>query len=775
MNFKKYLVSATAAALIATSALSVSNFTAQASATTATTSADVVAASTFSAMPFTFLKEDKSGISTGMSKSALSTAQIEKTADGKLFAYVTETNASMWTGFKVKVNGEFVEAEKVYEETDETGKAVKRLVKFEISSLTDVIESQISVDANGYAMTYKVWLDFNNETVKDQEFKAWDEKVAAVSKGVTGQVYTTAQVEEVDGKKYAYITLKNNNYWTGFKSNVDGELVESEVVYNNDVNKTRVVKIQIPTTNQLVETESHIVAGAYDSKYATYFDFNNFYNGVTEEVVSIGKKNYTAWDASLIKTTSMATYTSKSAEFLVINGQKYIQVELNTTDQFREMQTEVNGVMTDVIEVSRDDEAKTRVVRFQVDSFKTAIKANAHIVVETSNYDANHIYYLDFNNLVSDIKTVKFESYNEKKTAKVDTTALLNPETTIRTYAGETKAIIKVLDRSVLTAVKVKAGDEYKDATVLSDGGKWSQSQTLEIAVPNYGTKAVEVQLTTTKDGKATTQTVNLDFNNVVKLEAEKPEVVAPVVNPNKVVSTTKYNYSLVTKTKKAKSAANAYVVKPLTVTKTQSGKYYATVKLKNSGMWKSLKAEVNGKMVNVTTVATDKAKKTKTVKFQVKSPTAVVKTTFKLNTKSKKLAGSYTNYFKLGKKYVKATTVTSTKKYNYSTLKEDKKSVSATDSYMVKPATIEKMSDGKYYATITIKNASLWKSFKTQVNGKMVEVTTVSSNKTKDTKVVKFQVPSAKATIKTTTHIKFSGYDNKYTNYLKLGSEIKK
>ncbi len=196
---------------------------------------------------------------------------------------------------------------------------------------------------------------------------------------------------------------------------------------------------------------------------------------------------------------------------------------------------------------------------------------------------------------------------------------------------------------------------------------------------------------------------------------------------------------------------------------------------LKNAAMWKSVKAEVNGKKVAVKTIATNSKKKTRTVRFQVKSPTATTKLHFTLQTASKKLAGTYTTYLDVTSKYVKPATVISTTNYNYKILKSNKKSTSATDAYVTKPMTITKMSDGKYYAKMTVKNASWWKSFKTEVNGKMTSVKTVSTNKTKNTRTVQFPIVSPKKLVKSTVHIQATKpkYEGTYTNYIQIGKVI--
>lgn len=774
MNFKNYLVSATAAALIASSALSLSTFTANAATGSAVAADEVVAASTFSAMPFKFLKEDKSATSTGMMGNVIATAQVEKTAEGKLFAYITETNTNFWTSFKTKVNNELVETTVV----SENAAAKTRVVKFEIDKLSDVIEASIGIDANGHAMTHKVWLDFNDAEVKDLEYKVWDEKFTTISRGVTGTVYTTAQVQTENGTQFAYITLKSGSYWQSLKANTEGEFETAELVYDNPVNNTKIVKLKIPTTNQLVETQSHIKAvypgGVHDTVYTTYFDFSNFYNGVTATEVNLGKKTYKALDSSLIKETSMQKNISPEAKVVLVNGVKYVEVELNGTDSFVGLQTEVKGVMTDVIELSKDEVANTRVVRFPVDDFSKTVKATAHVVVAAAKHDALYDFNFDFNNVITDTATVNFVSYDANKTAVANTEELLNSATTVRNYNGKPQAVLTVKDRTVVTDLKVKVNGEFVSPKVLAESA-YNKTRVLQLDVPNYLTEPVEVQLTTVQEGVTDTKTYQLDFNNVVKIETApevKPEegaVAGEEVNDtNKVVSSTKYNYSLVSKDKKTKSLADAYISPQIKVEKTKAGKYYATMTLKNATMWNAVKAEYNGKMVAAKTVSTNKAKNTKVIKFQVKSAKAQVKLTYTLKTSKKGLAGNYTNYINFGSKYVAPTTVISTKKYNYKQVKATVK----TSSYISNDFKVEKTQGGKYYATVTVKNASTVNSLKADVNGKKVTAKTVSTNKKNNTSVVKFQIASPTKQVNLVLNVKKGKTTKNYTSAIKLSAK---
>lgn len=648
-------MSATAAALMATSIFSTTATPVKAAEANTTVTQPEATKAITTPVPYNVYKDDTLTAVSSMERFMTLVGNLVKKEDGKFEATVMIKSQSMWKDFKTEVDGKMVDTKTV--SVDE--KADTRVVKFDVDDVSKPIKVDTVIQAGPTEMKHTVYLKFNTQAVAEQAFQVWNEQKTAISPGVTRSVETPAHFMTVDGKTYALITLKTAEYWQGFKSMVNGELVEATVLTEDPDTNTRLVKIEVPNKDELIETASHIKAGQHESTYKTYFDFNNVLEG--NQYTVVGEQAFQVWNDAKDKISTMVNYMTTPAKIVEKDGKKFAEVTIKNASIWQSFKTTVEGKSVDVETVSEDKAADTKVVRFELPKEKALITANIHIKMAEFGYEGHYETYLDFDKIVESIK----------------------PPVVV-------------------------------------------------------------------------------------------PPVVKPV-DPNKVTSTAKYNYTLKAKNKKSTSVANGYIVKPLTVQKTKSGKFYTTVKLKNATMWKSFKTEVNGKMVTPKTVATDKKKNTKTVKFQVKSPKAVTKTTFTLNTKNKKLAGKHTNYFNPTSKYVKAPTVVSTKKYNYKVLKTDKKNTSATDSYMVKPASVVKMSDGKYYATVTIKNSTWWKSFKTDVNGKLADVKTVSTNKAKNTRVVKFQIASPKKLVKSTVHIKATSpkYEGKYTNYIQFGKEV--
>lgn len=259
MNFKNYIVSATTAALIATSVLSVSSFTASAVAPTTTTPTTTTTTTTTgvvkSFVPFSVYKAADLKEVSSMARSMVTVAEVEKTADGKIFAYAKINSASVWKSFKTSVNGEMKEVETVSE--DKT--ANTKLVKFEISDLTKAIESDIEIQAGPTLMTHKTFIKFNTAATSEQSLQVWDKEQVAISTGVTRSIDSKIQIVKEGDKQFAYLKLLTATYWQGLKTSVNGEMVEAEVVSEDVAANTKIVKFEVPSRDALIEMASHIV------------------------------------------------------------------------------------------------------------------------------------------------------------------------------------------------------------------------------------------------------------------------------------------------------------------------------------------------------------------------------------------------------------------------------------------------------------------------------------------------------------------------------------
>lgn len=345
-------------------------------------------------------------------------------------------------------------------------------------------------------------------------------------------------------------------------------------------------------------------------------------------------------ETDLAETSSMAKFMEPTAKMeKTSDGRIFIYATIKAADLWNVFQTEVKGKMKDVEFLAENSTANTKIVKFEVDSLKSIMKAYLEIQIGTQ--------------VLPQTTYTTFE-LTEKESAVIQKEIAFNIWNTT-----EKKRLSQVKDYIISPLIFLKENNKKYVQFTIKDASYWDYLKT-ELSGKLFDATIVS------EDEDMNTRTYRFEINSEDKLIMLIIHMKQPgtydtthikyldITEPNKVVSTKKYNYSLITKDKKKVAVANSYMTKPLKVEKTLNNKYYATVTLKNANMWKSVKTEVNGKMVAMKIVSTNTSKNTKTMKFQMKSPTAIVKTTFKLNTASKRLKGTHTNFIKLGIEYSK-------------------------------------------------------------------------------------------------------------------------
>ncbi|GGG82179.1 heme uptake protein IsdC [Paenibacillus radicis (ex Gao et al. 2016)] len=88
---------------------------------------------------------------------------------------------------------------------------------------------------------------------------------------------------------------------------------------------------------------------------------------------------------------SMANdYWEKPATVYVDKGKLSVQLQINHSQWVKEFKVEAGGSYTEAKQVSKNDTADTRVVKFQVDDFSKPVMAKIHVIVESIDY--NHKY-----------------------------------------------------------------------------------------------------------------------------------------------------------------------------------------------------------------------------------------------------------------------------------------------------------------------------------------------------------------------------------------------
>ncbi|RIN98532.1 NEAT domain-containing protein [Mammaliicoccus sciuri] len=108
-----------------------------------------------------------------------------------------------------------------------------------------------------------------------------------------------------------------------------------------------------------------------------------------------------------------------------------------------------------------------------------------------------------------------------------------------------------------------------------------------------------------------------------------------------------------------------------------------------------------------------------------------------------------------------------------YMVYKNGSSEISYMDQYMVKPARIVE-ENGKQYVELTLKSAAYWKSFELFDHDKKLNVTTVSEDKSADTKIIRFEKPKDLKVLTSKVHIVVPAinYDNHYTTRIEFDKE---
>ncbi|MFF2093759.1 heme uptake protein IsdC [Paenibacillus sp. NPDC058174] len=96
---------------------------------------------------------------------------------------------------------------------------------------------------------------------------------------------------------------------------------------------------------------------------------------------------------------SMANdYWEKPATMYAEKGKLTVQLQINHSQWVKEFKVEAGGSYTEAKQVSKNDSADTRVVKFQVDDFSKPVMAKIHVIVESIDYNHKYTIRMAFDN-----------------------------------------------------------------------------------------------------------------------------------------------------------------------------------------------------------------------------------------------------------------------------------------------------------------------------------------------------------------------------------------
>ncbi|MCK8452405.1 NEAT domain-containing protein [Bacillus safensis] len=321
-----------------------------------------------------------------------------------------------------------------------------------------------------------------------------------------------------NGKKTAYVTLKQSKEITDFKVEQNGALVTTETVSEDETANTRVIKFDVDDLsaklNGWVKIYWDLGGFIYDEAYDVQLAFDQSsltlvtpakpddnetkpddqngtkpddnetkpddQNGTKpdDQPTTPGNNNGTKPDDSaqnqlkdgvyrihysVLKgdtdeASRMSDYFSHPASLTVKNGKQTISFTVKDHKSVVSLKTEKNGSYQEAKTVSKDEAKNTRVVSFDVDDLKNEVKGKVHIVVAAANYDQTYDIRFQFDS--KSIAPVKDGQVVEEETPAAPETPKPNTPTTETNNGGADQETAQLKDGVYKLPFSMKKADK---------------------------------------------------------------------------------------------------------------------------------------------------------------------------------------------------------------------------------------------------------------------------------------------------------------------------
>lgn len=321
-----------------------------------------------------------------------------------------------------------------------------------------------------------------------------------------------------NGKKTAYVTLKQSKEITDFKVEQNGALVTTETVSEDETANTRVIKFDVDDLsaklNGWVKIYWDLGGFIYDEAYDVQLAFDQSsltlvtpakpddnetkpddQNGTkpddneTKPDDQNGTKpddqpttpgnnngtkpddsaqnqlkdgvyriNYSVLKGDTDEASRMSDYFSHPASLTVKNGKQTISFTVKDHKSVISLKTEKNGSYQEAKTVSKDEAKNTRVVSFDVDDLKNEIKGKVHIVVAAANYDQTYDIRFQFDS--KSIAPVKDGQVVEEETPAAPETPKPNTPTTETNNGGADQETAQLKDGVYKLPFSMKKADK---------------------------------------------------------------------------------------------------------------------------------------------------------------------------------------------------------------------------------------------------------------------------------------------------------------------------
>ncbi|WP_144496454.1 NEAT domain-containing protein [Bacillus safensis] len=416
--------------------------------------------------------------------------------NGKKTAYVTLKQSKEITDFKVEQNGALVTTETVSE--DET--ANTRVIKFNVDDL--------SAKLNGWV---KIYWDLGG-FIYDE---AYDVQLAFDQSSLT--LVTPAKPDDNETKP----------------DDQNGTKPDDNETKPDDQNGTK------PDDN---ETKPDDQNGTKPDDQPTKPGNNNgtkpddsAQNQLKDGVYRI---NYSVLKGDTDEASRMSDYFSHPASLTVKNGKQTISFTVKDHKSVASLKTEKNGSYQEAKTVSKDEAKNTRVVSFDVDDLKKAVKGKVHIVVAAANYDQTYDIRFQFDS--KSIAPVKDGQVVEEETPKPNT------PTTETNNGGANQETAQLKDGVYKLPFSMKKADKdelsrmndyvVSPATLVVKNGRHFVSYTVKnsSAITSFqvGTGGkFEETLVAKTDQKADTRVIQYEAKSLSGAQAARVKIDIPAAN----------------------------------------------------------------------------------------------------------------------------------------------------------------------------------------------------------------------------------------------------
>ncbi|MEC4586127.1 NEAT domain-containing protein [Bacillus safensis] len=436
--------------------------------------------------------------------------------NGKKTAYVTLKQSKEITDFKVEQNGALVTTETVSE--DET--ANTRVIKFDVDDL--------SAKLNGWV---KIYWDLGG-FIYDE---AYDVQLAFDQSSLT--LVTPAKPDDNETKPDDQNGTKPDDNETK-PDDQNGTKPDDNETKPDDQNGTK------PDDN---ETKPDDQNGTKPDDQPTTPGNNNgtkpddsTQNQLKDGVYRI---NYSVLKGDTDEASRMSDYFSHPASLTVKNGKQTISFTVKDHKSVDSLKTEKDGSYQEAKTVSKDEAKNTRVVSFDVDDLKKAVKGKVHIVVAAANYDQTYDIRFQFDS--KSIAPVKDGQVEEEKPAAPETPKpnTPSPETN---NSGANQETDQLKDGVYKLPFSMKKADKdelsrmndyvVSPATLVVKNGRHFVSYTVKnsSAITSFqvGTGGkFEETLVAKTDQKADTRVIQYEAKSLSSTQAARVKIDIPAAN----------------------------------------------------------------------------------------------------------------------------------------------------------------------------------------------------------------------------------------------------